>query len=674
MEYYKTLIITSCTGEKKYKPENQLLQDDFCDSNSLSTREEQLKEYMTTAGDMYTGMQHLRLMEGVKALRDKYGPNIVDVSIVSAGYGLISEKHEIAPYEVTFNTMGSKEIINWSRTLEINKTLSTAIQGYDLIIFLLGDKYLRALELPIETSENQTLIFFASGTSQKLIPQQSNYFIHEVGQEDAKSFSYGLVGLKGYLFKMLAQEIVLQGSDLIGQIKDTPSVLGSVLEKYRKVLQVQENLFPNEDIANGTIIANKKARSKAKKQLPFVSDGTRAKNYDIPMRYFIPEWDDRVDPDYKFLTDESVEGRDPYTHDVYSHEIYATPNYDGVLISKIIIEQSKVKKDKVQAVGVHDFVRYPKNKPIMGDCGAFGYVAEYEPPYNTEEILNYYQNFGFDYGVSIDHLIVGDFAKDPVERDRRYNITRQNAIDFINKWKVGNYTFEPIGIAQGWDPESYRIAVSELIDVGYKFIALGGLARTPTRPILEILKELQPIIPEYLQLHLFGVARIDAIPIFRELGVTSFDSASHLRRAWLGSGSNYFAMDGQTYAAIRIPPVDGHGLRVKKMIEQGKGTKEEFKQLEVNALSALRGFDAGTVSLDDALEAVLMYDEKLGEGRERHGEYYRRVLEDQPWKECGCKICREIGIEVIIFRGNNRNRRRGFHNTYVFHKQFKKLW
>lgn len=672
MEHFKTLIITSCTGEKKFKPESHLLLDDFQDSNNLNIKEKQLKEYIVTAGEMYTGMQHLRLMEGVKILRDKYGLNVVDVNIVSAGYGLIPENRKIAPYEVTFNTMSSKEIKTWSRTLRINESVSTAIQGYDLILFLLGDKYLRALELPIQTTEDQRLIFFASGTSRKLIPNKPNYFIYEVGQKDAKSFSYGLVALKGYLFKLLAQELVLQGTGLFRQIKESPDMLSSLLDKYRKVPQAQESLFAIEDLAKVTTI-DKKIILKEKAPLAYVSDGLRAKNYGISMRYFIPEWDDRVDPTYNFIKDESIEGRNPYLHDVYAHEIYDTPNYDGVLISKVKIEESKTKKERVQAVGVHDFIRYSNSKPIMGDCGAFGYIADYEPPYTTEEILDYYQDLGFTQGVSIDHLIVGDFAKDPVERKRRYDITRRNAADFIQKWQAGTFSFEPIGVAQGWDPHSYLESVGELIDMGYKFIALGGVARTPTKQILEILKNIAPIIPDYLQFHLFGVARLDAIPTFRTLGVTSFDSASHLRRAWLGSGSNYFAMDGKTYAAIRIPPVDGHGVRVKKMIEDGKGTKEEFKSLEVNALAALRGFDRGNVTIDDALDAVLTYDEKIGEGREKHAGYYRRVLEDQPWKKCDCKICREIGIEVIIFRGNNRNRRRGFHNTYVFYNQFKKL-
>ena len=36
-------------------------------------------------------------------------------------------------------------------------------------------------------------------------------------------------------------------------------------------------------------------------------------------------------------------------------------------------------------------------------------------------------------------------------------------------------------------------------------------------------------------------------------------------------------------------------------------------------------------------------------------------------------ICKEIGMDVIIFRGNNRNRRRGFHNTFVFYKLLSRI-
>jgi hypothetical protein len=49
---------------------------------------------------------------------------------------------------------------------------------------------------------------------------------------------------------------------------------------------------------------------------------------------------------------------------------------------------------------------------------------------------------------------------------------------------------------------------------------------------------------------------------------------------------------------------------------------------------------------------------------------YRELLAAEPWTECSCPICTKHGIEVAIFRGNNRNRRRGFHNTRQFYDQF----
>lgn len=670
----KLLVVTSCTGEKKYSPDNQLVQADFENRETFSTREKELAEHMTPAGEIYTGMQHLRLMEGIQELRKKYGQSVVDLYIVSAGYGVIHEDRMVVPYEVTFNTMNGKAITEWSRFLSIHEDLDKLIPQYDLVLFLLGDKYLKAIQLPFQSAtENQKLVFFASNSSKKQIPDKRPYYFVEVGQEDAKSFSYGLVGLKGYLFKLLALDAVKSGEPVFERIYDDPAETLKILEKHRKKTATkveQLSIFPDEPPM--PVKAKKKTGAKAVEIL--IPETEYAANYTPHMKYFIPEWDDRVDPDYDFIRDLSTEGRDPYTHDVYAHEIYDTPNYDGVLISKIIIEQNKTKKARIEEVGVHDFIRFNNGRPIMGDCGAFGYIDEEEPPFETKEILDYYQRLGFDIGVSIDHLIVGKYAADVTERNRRYYLTRANADAFLREYRAGGYTFLPSGIAQGWDPASYRDSVACLIEMGYQHICLGGLVRTNTKDIIEILKACKPLIPDYLQLHLFGIARADALEPFRKLGVSAMDSASHLRRAWLGSNSNYFALDGQKYAAIRVPPVDGHGIRVKKMVAEGRGTIEQFRQLETGALTALRDYDKGTLSLDDTLAAVLEYDRFIGDDRDVHEALYRKVLEDKPWKKCGCEICRNIGIDVIIFRGNNRNRRRGFHNTYVFYKQLKGLY
>ena len=53
-------------------------------------------------------------------------------------------------------------------------------------------------------------------------------------------------------------------------------------------------------------------------------------------------------------------------------------------------------------------------------------------------------------------------------------------------------------------------------------------------------------------------------------------------------------------------------------------------------------------------------------------DIYREVLADRPWKDCPCNICRKIGIHVVLFRGAERNKRRGFHNLYIFYRQLQR--
>lgn len=234
MQSIKTLTITSCTGEKRYKPEDLLLQEDFKDSLRLKKREEELKKFKMPACNMYTGMQHLRLMEGIAAIRGAYGHEVVDLYILSAGYGLIHEDREIVPYELTFKNMVATEIKEWARFLNIKESLSDLVKGYNLVFFLLGDDYLRALELPLKAECNSKLLFLASKTSRKLIPQTSPYYFIEVGQDEAKSFGYGLVGLKGYLMKLFSQEVVKGGTILFEILNREPRKFLSFLEHYRK--------------------------------------------------------------------------------------------------------------------------------------------------------------------------------------------------------------------------------------------------------------------------------------------------------------------------------------------------------------------------------------------------------------------------------------------------------
>jgi len=51
---------------------------------------------------------------------------------------------------------------------------------------------------------------------------------------------------------------------------------------------------------------------------------------------------------------------------------------------------------------------------------------------------------------------------------------------------------------------------------------------------------------------------------------------------------------------------------------------------------------------------------------------YLRTLTEKPWLKCNCIICSEYGIHVCVFRTNERNMRRGFHNLYQFYSRLDK--
>ena len=75
----KVLVISACTADKEYKPEqlkplDQLTWEDFCTNSRLERRKRELRDFRLPAADMYTGPSHMPVKEGVEALRASHGP------------------------------------------------------------------------------------------------------------------------------------------------------------------------------------------------------------------------------------------------------------------------------------------------------------------------------------------------------------------------------------------------------------------------------------------------------------------------------------------------------------------------------------------------------------------------------------------------------------------------
>ena len=673
----KIRIMTSCTGDKKHSPANQLTQADFQllpQTEVFASREAELNTYRTPAEDLYTGQQHIRLMRGVQLLRQNLGPEKVDLWILSAGYGIIPGSRSIVPYECTFQGMKSSDIKLWGAHLHTPEDARLFFsQSADLTLVFLGDSYLQALQLDEQVVFGAPTLFLTSTGSDKLVQGQGNWRTLPLTSKDASRFSCGLVGLKGELAHRLSSWLTQQGSDGISTLFNSETDLRTLLDaQVVSILPAVKTKAPKKAVKPTAADKPKRAPAQANPnvdQVIQIPDLWWQKPHRAKLRYFIPDWDDLVDPDYDFENDEHSGGMGDWSNQVYAHQMYPEPNYDGILISKVVAEKSLKKKQRINEMGVHRYLRVPRKFPIMGDCGAFGYIGEEVPPYTTPEILDYYTRLDFAYGVSIDHLIVVATGQ---QRQFRYDLTIHNAEEFIKEHHKLGLAWDPIGAVQGWDPQSYAEAARQYVAMGYKYIGLGGLVRTKTTDILRILQSVHEVVPNNVSMHLFGLARLDAMTEFSKLGITSVDSASPLRRAWLGSSDNYWTLDGNMYAAIRIPE-SGKSFRAKRMVTEERAEAKKVEELEKACFEAVIKFDKGLLTVEQTLNVLEDFDHLITPDRPSMREISRRTLEAMPWKYCPCDICKKDGVHTVIFRGNNRNRRRGFHNVFVFYQLLQKV-
>lgn len=416
------------------------------------------------------------------------------------------------------------------------------------------------------------------------------------------------------------------------------------------------------------------------------------------------------------------------------------------------------------------------------------YVSEYEPEICTEEHVSEFDPEFFEKNPS---QVIEDLKQDPRavyrkdDMEFRYELTLRNAEEMWELYNDSNYSFRLMSAIQGWNPISYVKAAEEVLDTGYSYIGIGGVAGSHESDVKDIVSSVGNTIRKHekvnetrVDVHVFGFAKTGAFPEVGRNGVASFDSASMLRSAWTG-GNNYRLSSDRKYDALRVR-YPKHTATISESIETALRGQEVLHALRAfdqdqSIAEALENWHAETdISLsqlteylqenrwsdkydvsrlrevksefrddydhsrklkanfgdkfqsrlskllreddeerpvdwskylelisearevfDDTMPTHLELARELEETSEEIGtidhlwpliesytEYagddelngkYRELLEEKPWEECGCKICQKHGIEVAIFRGNNRNRRRGFHNTRRFYDEFKEV-
>ncbi len=402
--------------------------------------------------------------------------------------------------------------------------------------------------------------------------------------------------------------------------------------------------------------------------------------------YFLPDWDDLLDENFDFAKDRFSGASRGERSDKHCCVLMKPERMcDGVLVSLAQHVTSKGPLKRISGTGEESLA--PKDmrrqfgleqdQYLFGDCGAFSYVNEDAPAMSVEQAIALYELHGFDFGASVDHIPVSHIVRDgekielsKAKRHARVRKTRENAEAFIRQAKNRGVGFTPVGTIQALDSAAYGNMAAFYHELGYRHLAIGGLVPLSDQAVEEIVTSVMTVVSQLKPrpwVHLFGIFRPKLQVRFRELGVDSFDSASYFRKAWLRSDQNYLATNGKWYAALRVPMTsDG---RTRKKLEDAGCDIELLERQEKQVLKLLSDYGRHAVAAKSVLEALTEYDESLtrkSDARSLRAKYLRTLL-DRPWESCDCPFCRETGIHVLIFRGANRNKRRGAHNTLMLY-------
>ncbi len=253
------------------------------------------------------------------------------------------------------------------------------------------------------------------------------------------------------------------------------------------------------------------------------------------MKFFFPDSQDLVDPSFDFHTETRSDTRVRQRDDQYPHEVFASPPYDGMLVSKGIVDgtggdggsrYTLAQRHRLLREGVRSFFRLG-DLPLetMGDCGAFSYVREERPPFTVQEVIDFYVQCGFDYGLSVDHVILALPARtgpvlpglDVVPEEWRraaedHSRTRRGVPRPFRRTEVPLHAGRD---RPGVEPGSYAAAVEELQKLGYRYIALGGMVPLKTPEILSCLQARGDVLRPETRMHLLGVTRLDSIQAVR---------------------------------------------------------------------------------------------------------------------------------------------------------------
>ena len=378
------------------------------------------------------------------------------------------------------------------------------------------------------------------------------------------------------------------------------------------------------------------------------------------MRFYFPDSQDQIDPNFDFEREEHPPHRARQRDDLYAHEAQRAGEHgdpcDGVG------RYTMAQRHRLQRVGVREFFRLDR---ISGQrietlgIAALSYVDEPEPLYTVEEVIEFYRSSSSMPGSrsitsSRDsrRLTITPSGFDGALRTVRQEITIDLAERFLLRWEAAAAVPTRRRRA-GVEPQSALVATA-LQDMGYRRVEAGGLVGLKTPEILQVLRAAHEIARPDVEFHLRRDSHGPGPAVLRR--------DEHRQHARSASPSRTTRTTTTGWIATTWPCASpGRWERESQAPDQVREVDREAQRLS-GVPNGVRAFARGD-TVAPVLDALHEYQQLYGARRITRTP--RRLSRPVLGSNAPARSAR-AGVEVVLFRGSERNKRRGFHNLWVF--------
>jgi hypothetical protein len=218
-----TLVITPCSAKKRGDVPDPARAADLAEPERRRLAEARLAASAWPAIEMYTGTHHRLVVAGVRVVWERWGRHVLDLAILSGGYGLLSADQVIIPYDVTFDQFEAAEFADWVARLEIPQRTAELVQQYDLVFYLLSGRYLAALDMPLDVPDSVQQIALTDQESLDQVPQTAN--LHPIVAAEsvaARRWHVKAPHVRGFLFGRLCDQVVRHGPAVLEWLRRNP--------------------------------------------------------------------------------------------------------------------------------------------------------------------------------------------------------------------------------------------------------------------------------------------------------------------------------------------------------------------------------------------------------------------------------------------------------------------